>query len=227
MDLNNDQPLWLSTHEAIAQLMAVYGAHSACRDALVKRLAGGLIRSECRIQRQWISDNKSYETKENEPVKKSFWELLDRKVRFTTEDWKAGDFSYSFTGANTKTHFSVFAVRIKRDGVLQMVLDASHLDADVGSARNLSGSRPANSTEVDLISRQLSLPVGHRNLPPVSPERLRRWFAFFEAEYPPALNNEDLALQHARVTFPKNSVARQKVRDLRGAQKRGPKPSAE
>ncbi|WP_422059122.1 hypothetical protein [Sphingopyxis sp.] len=55
--------------------------------------------------------------------------------------------------------------------------------------------------------------------PDVSQADLDRWHEIFTAIHPNAV--EDFAIRSARAMFPENKVARQRVRDLRGPQKRG------
>lgn len=59
--------------------------------------------------------------------------------------------------------------------------------------------------------------------PPVSEADMSNWWRVFSGVHPEA--SEDLAQRSARAMFPDNHVSRQKVRDLRGPQKRG-RPAA-
>jgi hypothetical protein len=59
--------------------------------------------------------------------------------------------------------------------------------------------------------------------PPVSPELLKAWFEVYRRAYIGAADTEANAVASARGMFPGKSVSRERVRELRGAQKRGRK----
>jgi hypothetical protein len=58
--------------------------------------------------------------------------------------------------------------------------------------------------------------------PPVAAADIERWYSVFSGTH--EISSEDFAVRSAQAMFPDNHVSRQRVRDLRGPQKRG-KPS--
>jgi hypothetical protein len=62
---------------------------------------------------------------------------------------------------------------------------------------------------------------------PVPEAKLKAWFEAWKSLYPPELQTNDTGLEHARLTFPKNKVTRDRIRLLRDAKTPGRKRSAE
>jgi hypothetical protein len=61
--------------------------------------------------------------------------------------------------------------------------------------------------------------------PPVSEQHLKAWFDLYKQVYQGAADTEANALKSAAGMFPGKLVSRDRVRALRGAQKRGRKPN--
>jgi len=61
--------------------------------------------------------------------------------------------------------------------------------------------------------------------PAVSPDHLQAWFDLYQRAYTGSADTEAMAVKSAIGMFPGKHVSRDRVRDLRGAQKRGRKPT--
>jgi hypothetical protein len=59
---------------------------------------------------------------------------------------------------------------------------------------------------------------------PVSRTHLEAWYELYRQAYRGADDTEDTALKSAKGMFPGKAVSREKIRELRGPQKRGRKP---
>src|SRR5665213_98375 len=108
--------------------------------------------------------------------------------------------------------FEVHGVRFDAAGIDERRLQ---LVEDVATGEALSS--PSTGEGPDALRTSTA------NLEPVSDANLARWYAAFSKLYPPELQTEPNAWAHARATFPKNHVARMRVRKLRGQQRPGPK----
>jgi hypothetical protein len=81
----------------------------------------------------------------------------------------------------------------------------------------------------DIIKSVVATPTTKQNVGPetkgprVADAHLKAWFEFYKAVHPPSEDTEDRALEFARQCFPGKSVSRDRVRELRGNVKRGPK----
>ena len=65
---------------------------------------------------------------------------------------------------------------------------------------------------------------GSEKLPPVSPAKLRTWYESLVARVGSGSLTQDEVIQLASSKFSDNFISRDSVRELRGPQKRGPKP---
>lgn len=120
--------------------------------------------------------------------------------------WTTGDATFKIaegSGYNlsykTVRHYSI---RIDPNGVRDMLPDApQHAIA--------TSAQAANEPE--------------QKGPPVSDAHLKAWYEIYQQAYTGAADTEANAIASARGMFPGKSVSRDRVRELRGAQKRGPK----
>jgi hypothetical protein len=126
-------------------------------------------------------------------------------VNETSSFWTTGDLVYTYRrDIYDEVTFRHFDVRFEPEGV----------NAIIGSAA------PDIAPTPDLPEANEPTERG----PPVSEAHLQAWYEVYRQVYQGAADTEDTAVRSARGMFPGKSVSRDKIRKLRGAQKRGRKP---
>jgi hypothetical protein len=122
--------------------------------------------------------------------------------------WTSGDLTYRARDSSTyeMAFFRHFDVRFDPEAVRAIAAPAAKAKAETQAA-----------TARDVPAEEI------QKGPPVSDAHLRAWFDVFRQAYTGAADTEANALASARGMFPGKSVSRDKVRELRGEQKRGRK----
>ena len=224
--INGGLDKWISPREAITRLLPLLQKDDRCRNTLIERLCAGLIRSKCSTARFKSPVGKNFTTHSDYSVAATFWEQFRNKGCRGTENWDTGDFTALYFHRDGTAEVRLYSVELDLAGVDQILPKALHSK----SFPSTSSTEPNiinNEAYVDIQQVSLSLPIAAVGAPPVSATQLERWYEFFKTTYPVALQNEFNAWNHARYSFPKNTVSRQAVRRLRGKQKTGPKSAAE
>jgi hypothetical protein len=140
--------------------------------------------------------------------------------------WQTGDITFEWEERASFSAVTIkyFGVRFDPKGIADMIESAG-----VDKPKRPSGgppppsldflsafSRPEQPTPADVDAEQKG--------PPVAPEHLRAWYELYRRVYTGAADTEATALASARGMFPGKSVSRDRIRELRGTQKRGRKP---
>jgi hypothetical protein len=192
---------WLMPSQAVEILKGKYASAHLAKETLLGRLTAGVALAACR--KVVTKDEGRMHSGEFLCMGIDDWSLVSTDNNF----WITGDLVRSRrTSTFDSTISSYFDVRFEPDGVHAIV--APLLGA--GSA----GPRPP-----------FAAPAADPNQkgPRVSDAHLQAWFAFYKAVTPITEDTEDYAWTHARRCFPEKTVSRERVRDLRGSHKRGPK----
>jgi hypothetical protein len=194
---------WLTPRQALAILGRVVENESVATRGLLERLRGGMVKA--------VAFNSAV-TSESGPWSGTFCEIdVDHWTRIFASDefWITGDLSYEAReyGESRTSTFRHFDVRFEPQSIKAMV--------DV-----LSRSAPAASAHAPAVGAE-SEPV--QKGPRVTNPHLQAWFEFYKVVTPETEDTEDYAWAHARRCFPDKTVSRERVRELRGSLKRGPK----
>lgn len=134
------------------------------------------------------------------------WEHVDT----ANNVWVTGDLVYSRRNYGTADRVTIrhFNVRFEPQGVYAII------------GTNLTKAT-AKQAPTD---RQPDL---EQKGPRVSDAHLQAWFEFYKKVHSDAEDTEDRALASARTNFPGKAVSRERVRELRGSRRRGPKKKSE
>jgi hypothetical protein len=133
----------------------------------------------------------------------SIWRDGERGIA-VSEFWETGDITIqvrerSATYGSQEYPLALFGVRLDPAGIQELRPAVTSADSETAT--------PAPSTKG----------------PPVAEPLLKAWFELYSRAYQGSADTEDVAVRSAQGMFPGKSVARQRVRHLRGAQKRGRK----
>jgi hypothetical protein len=200
---------WWPCKEAAAYAAkCIGGNHAAASKALWERLRGGMIEAAAGITS--VTRPGEAPLSENKPtvVPKILWKNFSSEG---SDLWGAGDAKFFIsTGAYENGTWVLFVgVRLNPDQVKASL-----------------PSPPVPKKEVEQTPAPASLPESPpQKGPSVSDRDLQAWFEVYRSAYNGAADTEDNALASARGMFPGKSVSRDRVRELRGVQRRGRKIS--
>ena len=188
---------WLTPRQAVQLLRSVYEDRWLAEHTLLERLKGGMVQAIARnTTRSDRTDGAALVR-----ISPEHW----RYVNETSSFWTTGDLVYTYRrDIYDEVTFRHFDVRFEPEGV----------NAIIGSAA------PDIAPTPDLPEANEPTERG----PPVSEAHLQAWYEVYRQVYQGAADTEDTAVRSARGMFPGKSVSRDKIRKLRGAQKRGRKP---
>lgn len=217
---------WLTAAEARALLLPLYEKPQAAEEAIIDLAGAGLLASWCK---RWImqpNDGAEPITSDDYLMPLGFWQQFDSAGRRAVEDWTIGNFSVSYPEEITDILARAFRVMFSED-------DLRTVPGVAGTAKAVI-PQPEPAQEPDAVSvtamrafPQLEKHAAQGADKPVPAAKLKAWFDAWKSLYPQELQNNDTGLEHARLTFPKNKVARERIRAIRDARTPGPKRSAE
>jgi hypothetical protein len=195
---------WLTPSQAIEILYAEFKDYSLCIRTLLGRLRGGMVQAvsgHTLIQRAGTDSRKSFYA-----IPSDHW----NNVETNSAGWTTGDFAYEFREHGRSSYLTAqhYGVRFEPQGVHAIVF---------GSAT--SASPAGRQVPIEPAPKPEPEPEGI----PVSDAHLQAWFEFYKKVYNEAEDTEERALESARMNFQGKSVSRERVRALRGSQRRGPK----
>jgi hypothetical protein len=190
---------WIKPSKALARAKAHFGDAYTAAEALGERLKDGLLGA--------MAETIVYEEPGKPETTTSFAPLAKVVWRHVTGGWHGQMF---WRTGNLEVWLDRGEDRCSLHGIL---FDPEGLDKFLGAE-----ARPAPPAVPD------SPPEPEQKGPRVPEPLLKEWFAVYSKAYAGTEDTEDRAVESARGMFPGKSVSRERVRILRGARKRGPKP---
>jgi hypothetical protein len=193
---------WLTPRAAVQMLEPEFGTDShsyIAKNTLLERLRGSEIRAVAG-------------TTEIYAIDASDWTHIDENNFL----WTSGDVTFEWMSGSgyylerhTTRHYHV---RLDRAGVRALLPPTPH--PRTVTVQRDDAETDANDDPVDQASKG----------PRVSDPALKAWYEVYRSVYSGSSEDtEENAMKSARGMFPGKSVARDRVRALRGEQKRGPK----
>jgi hypothetical protein len=206
---------WLRPYDALMLVSKSIGTKEG-RIALLERLRGGMIRA--------IASTSSVTADKGEPVTTLTPTLIPAGhwSRFSsttsTTFWHTGTARFFFPGDRNRRSRAVQCFDIKLDPAgIRALLSSIPAKTNTPPAQPPapSATPPIEAAE----SNEVVVPKG----PAVSSADLKTWFDLYRRVYKGKDDTEANAFASAVGMFPGRTVSRQRVRDLRGEQKRGRK----
>jgi len=201
---------WYTPKQALEIVgKAMAGDWNAAYPAILQRLAGGKILAHAE-DIDWKQVSKTGALPKYSAVGK---DILDQWNKSNHQSylpfWSSGNATVELrTGhslSDAPLTINLYGIRFDPDGINKLA----------GIATPLAASSAALA---------VTSPEPEQKGPRVSDPLLKEWFALYSKAYPDAEDTEDRAVESARGMFQGKSVSRDRVRALRGARKRGPKP---
>jgi hypothetical protein len=206
---------WITPRQAVDILDAVYDDKYLAKKVLLGRLIGGVIQAAS--GRTVVVDAGRKAEALFITIPPSEWEGIEPADGF----WISGDLIYtrrSQSSSYQDCKTSHFRVRFDPEGVREIVKD------EPPKPRGSKWIKKKLEPEAPPVPAEVEAPEPEQKGPAVSQDHLKAWFDLYQRAYSgSATDTEANAVASARGMFPGKSVSRERVRDLRGAQKRGRK----
>jgi hypothetical protein len=208
---------WLTPGDTLDRLSKILGSPEAAAKGIATRLCGSAIKSAARSS-SWEGRSGTREGPPVDRIPPGFWLTLPPPV-VKSLLWKTGDIHFYLGLRFGDTHTDLIAARYY--GVRFDPVGIDTWIRDIPSPRPRQHHwRPKPKPEpeqVALVAEKLVADeAGAAEKPPVSQEHLRAWFELYRQIYTGSQDTEDNALKSAMGMFQGNSVARKRVRELRG-----------
>jgi hypothetical protein len=188
---------WLTPAQAVKILDAAFQKSYLSKQALLGRLAGGMVEA---VSGQTVKNDGAGHSQRGlvQRIPAEDW----RRIQSTDTCWITGDLvfrrrSSSGMGEETVSHY---AVRFEPQGVRSII----------GNTGTSAKQPPAETLALEPPESEPSEPRG----PPVSAAHLQAWFEFYQKIG--GEMREERALESARLNFAGQSVTRKRIRDLLG-----------
>jgi len=204
---------WWTPSQALAYAATCVDGRPAAANAIWQRLVGGLIET--------ASSSSSATVKDRAPVPKWRPELIPRRFwkqfsKHGSDFWGAGDARFFLPGSGTSTVYQGFGIKLFPADVRGTFPPPRPPPKRVWIKKTPEPEKLAELPKVEELEPE-------QKGPPVSPEHLKAWFDLYQRVYSGPIDTEANAVASARGMFPGKSVSRDRVRALRGSQKRGRK----
>jgi hypothetical protein len=218
---------WLMPRDALTRVSRVVGTDDLAADAIIRRLQGGALTAAAKSSTSEVN-NRAAPQRSITLIPPEYWRVISRIAR-RTEFWQVGDVRFFFdgsggrvVGARVASRSDVFAPTMVAVTFFGVRIDRTEFDrwlADLVAP-------DAQQSATVIPTPAAEGPEAPRGLP-VSQEHLRAWYELYQSVYAgSAHDTEAAALKSVLGMFPGKSVSRDRVRELRGAQKVGRKPRA-
>lgn len=237
-----DFTTWLAPHDALSRVAEVLSREQA-RSAIWERLNGGAIKAVSTSHSKSAQGSEPRLISEPTSIPGNYWSHYQQSG---PNLWQTGDARFyiaknPYAGEMSLT-IRCFGIKFDPVGV-QTLIDSvpkrppppsgpgdEALKRPPHFSEFLSTPPDAPRVEVSPVSppiAQESIEEPETKGPSVSPAHLQAWFNLYREVYKGKDDTEPNAIASAQGMFPGKSVSRQRIRDLRGKQKRGPKTGEE
>jgi len=200
---------WIPSRDAYSMARESYGNFAA--STILNHLATDLI--QARAAHFFVSSQPQRDFGYVLRIPREVWEQLDHaNYQSALSLWTTNNAEVSVNRSTvlSKT-YKLFGIRFDPAGVRAMLPS--------------EGSKDTLAAEGARFSIAAAQPEPEQKRPQVAQALLNDWFALYKRAFPGVEDTESKAIESAVGMFPGKFVSRQRVRELRGAQKRGPKPS--
>jgi hypothetical protein len=214
------EPTWLQAGDALGRVQRALGDRTISVETIVGRLRVGLARSTF-VHAAWENTGGFPAPRfEYNVIPSNMWKYYrdDTASRYV---WATGDLRLALghffqpMSAPSNTVATFFGVKIERQAIDEIIANAPPRKRSVWIKPTAPQPITPPEPEPDVPQKG----------PAVAPDHLKAWFDLYRRAYAAAADTEETALSSARGMFPGKSVSRERVRALRGEQRRGRKPS--
>jgi hypothetical protein len=212
---------WLTPRDALARVSEVLRNEDAAATGIVERLRGGALRAVAKTT-AWEIQSGTRQGAALDAIPPGFWIELSPPVTRSLM-WRTGDVRIFIARRMAGARTDVIAVRYFGVRFNPADIDAWLADLPPATPKHKYW-RPKPQAEPPAPASVTEEPEAARGLP-VSDSLLQAWHDLYQRAYADSpQDTEATAVKSALGMFPGKSVSRNRVRVLRGAQKRGRKP---
>jgi hypothetical protein len=199
---------WWTPSQALAYATTCVDGRNAAANAIWQRLVGGLIETVASTSSATPKDRAPVPKWRPELIPRRFWKLFSKHG---SDFWGAGDAKFFLPGSGTSTVYQGFGIKLFPADVRGTLPPPRPPPKQTWVKKAPEPEKPAEE------------PESEQKGPPVSEEHLKAWFALYRQVYSGPAETEANAVASARGMFQGKSVSRDRIRALRGTQKRGRK----
>jgi hypothetical protein len=205
---------WWTPREAVAYASRCEGIFTAkaASNAIWQRLVGGLIESASASSSSTPKDRGPTTYMRPDFIPKRLWKSYSDSG---SDLWGAGDARFFVSGSGTSTVWRFFGIRLNPDDV------RATLPSPRPPPKKLWIRKPAEEKKIE--PQKVEVPEPVQKGPAVAEDHLKAWHELYRRVYTGVADTEANALASAQGMFQGKSVSRDRVRALRGTQKRGRK----
>ena len=209
-----DDQTWVPAKIAVDLLAPIFELRSARQEALIDRLAAGLISTTVSLILLEYANKENNSSHENQSIFKGFWERFRNMPSRNVERWETGDFT-CIVHVSHHEHYLIrlFGASFLENDVLRMLPSVAQIDQR--SIASPSATAPLSAPSPNVKPSPLK-PASTTDL-----ERIARIYH----EFAGSSGTDDEAHRVAVAVFPKHHVARDRFRviysGIRGYKSRG------
>jgi hypothetical protein len=210
---------WLTPIESV-RILSKYLGVEAATSMILSRLKGGVITSAAETS-AYMLPGKTPVNDKIVNIPSRYWSNLAGASN--KHFWQIGDVRFFLGrefGRPEQSTIHYYGVRFDPHDIQSAIPQGDQIYA--ASAKTAEASAPATGNQVDPIESNHETPTERG--PRVSDADLAAWYGLYKSVYEGAADTEDMAILSAQGMFPGKSVSRDRVRKLRGPQKRGRPP---
>src|ERR1700733_2153234 len=214
------EPTWLQAADALGRVQRAIGTRNISVETIIGRLKAGLGQASF-AHAAWENTGGFRAPRfEHNLIPRHMWKHYQDEVA-SRYVWETGDLRlalgrfFEATSAPSSTVVTFFGVKIERQVIDEIIANAPPRKRSVWIKPPATPPAIPRAPEPDVPQKG----------PSVASDHLKAWFDLYQRVYIGAEDTEEIALTSARGMFPGKSVSRDRVRELRGAQKRGRKAS--
>ncbi len=205
---------WWTPSEALAYAKTCVGDNAAAANAIWQRLVGGLIETIATTSSATAQYKAPIPNWKPELIPRRFWKSFSKTG---SDFWGAGDARFFLRGSGTSTVYQCFGIKLNPADVRETLPPQRPPPKRIWIKKSTGPEKPTAETP------KVEESEPEQRGPPVSAEHLKAWFDLYQHVYSGPTDTEANALASARGMFPGKSVSRDRIRALRGNQKRGRK----
>jgi hypothetical protein len=216
-EIEPEENAWYTPSQARAYAEGCVGSRAS--NAILQLLASGLVQAQSTSSSTTTEGRAPIAQTGPSPIPKRLWKFVSDAE---TDLWSGGTARFRVgKGADGPAEFRHFGIKLSKNDIHRNLPRPPPPRAWI--EKPAEPEKPVEP-EKQTAPGRVEDPEPEQRGPPVSPDHLTAWFDLYRKAYSGSVaDTEANALASARGMFPGRSVPRDRIRELRGSQKRGRK----